>query len=56
MQRYEELVALRVADHERIKARLQKQGRVILASMGCSRMWDMKCSGSCATASRKRSS
>jgi hypothetical protein len=34
MQRYEELVALRVADHERIKARLQKQGRVILAIDG----------------------
>jgi len=34
MQRYEELVALRVADHERIKARLQKQERVILAIDG----------------------
>src|SRR5437868_3341181 len=34
MQRYEELVALRVADHERIKARLQKQGHVILAIDG----------------------
>jgi hypothetical protein len=34
MQRYEELVALRVADHERIKARLQKQERVILALDG----------------------
>jgi len=34
MQRYEELVALRVADQERIKARLQKQGRVILALDG----------------------
>ena len=34
MQRYEELVALRVRDHERIKARLQKQGRVILAIDG----------------------
>ncbi len=34
MQRYEELVALRVMDHERIKARLQKQGRVILALDG----------------------
>jgi len=34
MQRYEELVALRVTDHERIKARLQKQGRVILAIDG----------------------
>ena len=34
MQRYEELVALRVADHERIKARLQKQDRVILALDG----------------------
>jgi hypothetical protein len=34
MQRYEELVALRVADHERIKARLQKQARVILAIDG----------------------
>jgi MULE transposase domain len=34
MHRYEELVALRVTDHERIKARLQKQGRVILALDG----------------------
>jgi hypothetical protein len=34
MQRYEELVALRVANHERIKERLQKQGRVILAIDG----------------------
>jgi len=34
MQRYEEWVALRVADHERIKARLQKQGQVILAIDG----------------------
>jgi hypothetical protein len=34
MQRYEELVALRVADQERIKVRLQKQGRVILALDG----------------------
>jgi len=34
MQRSEELVALRVADHERIKARLQKQGHVILAIDG----------------------
>ena len=34
MQRYEELVALRVADHERIKARLQKQECVILAIDG----------------------
>src|SRR5215467_15109935 len=34
MQRYEELVALRVTNHERIKARLQKQGRVILAIDG----------------------
>ena len=34
MQRYEELVALRVANHERIKERLQKQERVILAIDG----------------------
>ena len=34
MQRYEDLVALRVADHERSKARLQKQGRVIVALDG----------------------
>lgn len=34
MQRYEELVALRVTDHQRIKARLQKQGHVILALDG----------------------
>ena len=34
MQRYEELVTLRVTDHERIKARLQKQGHVILALDG----------------------
>ncbi len=34
MQRYEELVSLRVTDQERIKARLQKQKRVILALDG----------------------
>src|SRR5258708_29606952 len=34
MHRYEELVALRIADQERIKARLQKQGQVILALDG----------------------
>jgi MULE transposase domain len=34
MQRYEELVALRVTDQERIKAQLQKQGHVILALDG----------------------
>lgn len=34
MQRYEELVTLRITDQERIKAQLQKQGRVILAIDG----------------------
>lgn len=34
MQRYEELVALRILDHERIKLRLQQQGHVILALDG----------------------
>ncbi len=34
MQRYEELVSLRILDHERIKERLQKQERVILAIDG----------------------
>src|SRR5258708_12396537 len=34
MQRYEELVTLSVTDQERIKVRLQKQGRVILALDG----------------------
>jgi len=34
MQRYEELVSLRVTDRERIKARLQKQGHVMLAIDG----------------------
>jgi hypothetical protein len=34
MQRYEELVALRILDHERIKMRLQQQGHVILALDG----------------------
>jgi hypothetical protein len=34
MQRYEELVTLRVTDRERIKTRLQKQGHVILALDG----------------------
>src|SRR6266851_2786963 len=34
MHRYEELVTLRIMDHERIKARLQKQGQVILALDG----------------------
>jgi hypothetical protein len=34
MQRYEEVVTLRVTDRERVKARLQQQGRVILALDG----------------------
>jgi hypothetical protein len=34
MQRYEELVALRMTDHERIKTQLLKQGSVILAIDG----------------------
>ena len=34
MQRYEELVTLRITDHERIKTRLQKQGHVMLALDG----------------------
>jgi hypothetical protein len=34
MQRYEELVALRVADNSRLKEKLQKQGYVILAIDG----------------------
>ncbi|HEY4388601.1 MAG TPA: ISNCY family transposase, partial [Ktedonobacteraceae bacterium] len=34
MQRYEELVTLRVTDQERVKTRLQKQGHVILAIDG----------------------
>jgi Transposase, Mutator family len=34
MQRYEELVTLRITDQERIKVRLQKQGHVILALDG----------------------
>jgi len=34
MQRYEELVTLRITDQERIKAQLQKQGHVILALDG----------------------
>jgi hypothetical protein len=34
MQCYEELVALRITDQERIKVRLQKQGHVILALDG----------------------
>src|SRR5260370_12064163 len=34
MQRYEELVTLRITDHERIKTQLQKQGHVILAIDG----------------------
>jgi hypothetical protein len=56
MQRYEELVSLRVTDRERIKAHLQKQGHVMLAIDGLQpdvghevRMaW-------CATASARRS-
>ena len=56
MQRYEELVALRVMDHERIKARLQKQGRVILAIDGLQPdVGARPCSGSCATASQRKS-
>jgi len=41
MQRYEELVALRMADQQRITIKLREQGRVIASSwlsMGCSRM------------------
>jgi hypothetical protein len=34
MQRYEELVTLRITDHEHIKARLKEQGHVILAIDG----------------------
>jgi hypothetical protein len=34
MQRYEELVTLRISDHERIKTQLHKQGHVILALDG----------------------
>jgi hypothetical protein len=34
MQRYEELVTLRITDQERVKARLQKQGHVLLALDG----------------------
>ena len=34
MQRYEELVTLRITDHERIKTQLQKQGHVMLALDG----------------------
>ena len=34
MHRYEELVALRIADHERLKAVLQQQGRVVVALDG----------------------
>ncbi len=34
MHRYEELVALRITDQQRIKTRLQKQGHVILALDG----------------------
>jgi MULE transposase domain len=34
MQRYEELVSLRLTDRERLKARLQKQGHVMLAIDG----------------------
>jgi hypothetical protein len=57
MQRYEELVTLRITDHERIKARLQKQGQVILAaSMDCNLMSGTRCSGWSVIASRKRSS
>lgn len=34
LHRYEELVALRIADQERLKTRLQKQGHVVLALDG----------------------
>ena len=34
MQRYEELVTLRITDQQRIKTQLQKQGHVILAIDG----------------------
>ncbi|GHO65059.1 hypothetical protein KSC_039510 [Ktedonobacter sp. SOSP1-52] len=57
MHRYEELVALRIADHDRIKVRLQKQGHVILALDGLQPdVGPRASSGSSATASPKKSS
>ena len=56
MHRYEELVALRVADQERIKVRLQKQGHVVLALDGLQPdVGTRGCSGSCATVCPKKS-
>jgi hypothetical protein len=43
---------LRVADESRLQEVLRKQGRVILAIDGSSRMRSMRCSGSCGIASR----
>jgi hypothetical protein len=56
MQRYEELLALRVSAHQRIQARLQKPGHVILAIDGLQPdVGARQCSGSCGTVSGKKS-
>jgi hypothetical protein len=56
LYRYEELLALHLADSQRLRERLKEQQQVILALDDCSRMWDTRCCGCCATAARGRCS
>src|SRR3989442_9508844 len=49
LERYEELVALHLADEERVKARLKQQGKYCWLLMECSRMWATRSSGSSVT-------
>jgi hypothetical protein len=56
LERYEELVALRLSDRMRLRERLvEQEGRLVLAiATGCSRMWATRFCGSCVSASRAR--
>jgi hypothetical protein len=55
LERYEELVALRLSEHTRLQTLLKGQGYVILAiATLCSRIRDMRCYGLCASASRAK--
>jgi hypothetical protein len=57
LDRYEELVALRLSERARLRERLGEQGRVVLAIDGLQPdVGHEVCCGSCATASRGRCS
>ena len=45
LYRYEELLALHLADSEWLQARLKDQQQVILALDGFNQMWGMRCCG-----------